>query len=90
MPMRTLTTPSSGHSCVARARWAATAAATAAPALRNTKKNASPWRSISDSAVLAEGVAEQDVVLREDRGVTLAPELLQEPRRPLDVREEKS
>ena len=43
-----------------------------------------------DPAVLGKGVAEQDVVLREDTGVTLAPEPLQEPRRPLDVREEKA
>ena len=41
-PIRTRTTASSGQGSSARARWAATAAATADRALRNTTKNESP------------------------------------------------
>jgi hypothetical protein len=42
-----------------------------------------------DPVVLGERAAEQLVVPREDLAVAIAPELLQEPGRPLDVREEK-
>ena len=88
-PTRTRTAPSSGQPCAAIARCAAAAAATAVAALRKTKKKASPWRSISVPLVRAEGLPQQRVVLREQGAVALAAELLQEPRRALDVREEK-
>ena len=42
-----------------------------------------------DPAVLGEGLPEQLVVLREQRSVTLAPELFQQPCRAFDVGKEK-
>ena len=78
----------SGQSCPASARCAATAAATAAPALRKTTKNESPWRR-SRSRPPRRTRPRRRLCGRKQLAVTLAPELLEQARRALDVGEQE-
>ena len=75
-----------GHAWSRSARCAATAASAASRARANEKKNASPCVSISVPPLLAEALADDAAVRRHDVAVVVA-ELLQQPRRALDVGE---
>ena len=59
------------------------------PRARKGNEEGVPVAVDLDPAVLGEGLPEQLVVLREQRSVTLAPELFQQPCRAFDVGKEK-
>ena len=85
MPMRTLTTAPRGHGSVAMARWIRMAAPTASPAVpKHPEERVTLGADLGAGA--GKGCSDELVVPREQRAV-VGPELLDEPRRALDVGE---